>query len=167
MTSGNLSGEPLCFDNDDARTRLRSIADVFLMHDRRIAVPCEDSVLSVDGDTVLPIRRSRGYAPLPVVLPQHSPEVLAVGAEIKNTFCLTRQDYAFCSAHLGDMGSLESLRAFETSVQQLTHLHGISPEAVIADAHPGYSTHHWAQRYSERTGAPCTPSSTITHTSRH
>ena len=164
MTSGNLSGEPLCFDNDDARTRLRSIADVFLMHDRRIAVPCEDSVLSVDGDTVLPIRRSRGYAPLPVVLPEHSPEVLAVGAEIKNTFCITRQDYAFCSAHLGDMGSLESLRAFETSVQQLTHLHGISPEAVIADAHPGYSTHHWAQRYSERTG---TPLHTVQHHHAH
>ncbi|KXX61220.1 carbamoyltransferase HypF [Rhodococcus sp. LB1] len=154
MTSGNLSGEPLCFDNDDARTRLTDIADVFLMHDRRIAVPCEDSVLAVEAGAVLPIRRSRGFAPLPVVLPAHGPEILAVGAEIKNTFCLTRQDYAFCSAHLGDMGSLESQRAFETSVRQLTHLHGITPEAVVADRHPGYSTHHWARRYSDRTGVP-------------
>ncbi|MFZ2173156.1 MAG: carbamoyltransferase HypF [Rhodococcus sp. (in: high G+C Gram-positive bacteria)] len=154
MTSGNLSGEPLCFDNDDARTRLRDIADVFLMHDRRIAVPCEDSVLAMDGDAVLPIRRSRGFAPLPVMLPSRGPEVLAVGAEIKNTFCLTRQDYAFCSAHLGDMGSLESRRAFETSVQQLTHLHGITPEVVVADRHPGYSTRQWAEQYSERTGIP-------------
>lgn len=154
MTSGNLGGEPLCTDNDEALSRLRGIADLFLMHDRRIAVPCEDSVLAMEGDAVVPIRRSRGFAPLPVMVPARNPEVLAVGAEIKNTFCLTREEYAFCSAHLGDMGSLESRRAFETSVQQLTRLHGISPEAVIADQHPGYSTHQWAQNYSERNDIP-------------
>ncbi|AOW93513.1 carbamoyltransferase HypF [Rhodococcus sp. WMMA185] len=164
MTSGNLGGEPLCFDNDDARTRLRDIADMFLMHDRHIAVPCEDSVLATEHNTVLPIRRSRGFAPLPVVLPSRGPEVLAVGAEIKNTFCLTRQDYAFCSAHLGDMGSLESRRAFETSVRQLTHLHGISPRTVVADQHPGYSTRQWAQSYSDRTG---TPLHTVQHHHAH
>lgn len=156
MTSGNLSGEPLCFDNDDARQRLAGIADQFLMHDRDIAVPCEDSVLAVDADTdadaELPIRRSRGFAPLPVLLPAPGPVVLAVGAEVKNTFCLTRQDYAFCSAHLGDMGSLDAQQAFETSVRQLMTLHRVIPDMVVADDHPGYSTRQWAQRYSDATG---------------
>ena len=152
MTSGNASDEPLCFDNDDARQRLGTIADVLLLHDRKIAVPCEDSVLAVADGSVLPIRRSRGYAPLPVLLPESGPVVLAVGAEVKNTFCLTRENYAFCSAHLGDMGSLESQRAFERSVAQLTTLHRVTPQLLVADDHPGYSTRHWAQRHSDATG---------------
>ena len=152
MTSGNASDEPLCFDNDDARQRLGTIADAFLLHDRKIAVPCEDSVLTVTDGAVLPIRRSRGYAPLPVLLPEPGPVVLAVGAEVKNTFCLTRENYAFCSAHLGDMGSLESQRAFESSVAQLTTLHRVTPQLLVADDHPGYSTRHWAQRHSDASG---------------
>ncbi|RVW09452.1 carbamoyltransferase HypF [Prescottella agglutinans] len=152
MTSGNLGGEPLCFDNADARERLSGIADVFLMHDRDIAVPCEDSVLTVVDGAVSPIRRSRGYAPLPVLLDRPGPTVLAVGAEVKNTFCLTRQDFAFCSGHLGDMGSLESRRAFDDSVAQLSALHDVRPELVVADDHPGYSTRSWAEEFSEREG---------------
>lgn len=152
MTSGNTSGEPLCFENEDARRRLGAVADLFLMHDRDIAVPCEDSVLAVSAGREVPIRRSRGFAPLPVALPAPGPVVLAVGAEVKNTFCLTRQDFAFCSAHLGDMGTLESRRAFERSVDQLTSLHRVTPELVVADDHPGYSTRQWASRYSDATG---------------
>ncbi|WP_051637391.1 carbamoyltransferase HypF [Rhodococcus sp. UNC363MFTsu5.1] len=152
MTSGNTSGEPLCFDNDDARARLSGIADMFLMHDRDIAVPCEDSVLAVSEDREVPIRRSRGYAPLPIPLPSPGPVVLAVGAEVKNTFCLTREDLAFCSAHLGDMGTLESRRAFETSVRQLTTMHRAAPALIVADDHPGYSTRQWATRHSEANG---------------
>ncbi|MDQ5841009.1 MAG: carbamoyltransferase HypF, partial [Chloroflexota bacterium] len=154
MTSGNVSDEPLCFGNEDARARLSGIADVFLMHDREIAVPCEDSVVTLFDDAEMPIRRSRGFAPLPVVLSADGPDTLAVGAEVKNTFCLTRQGQAFCSAHLGDMGSLESQRAFATSVAQLSTLHGIRPELVVADDHPGYATRGWAQRYSDETGVP-------------
>ncbi|TSE00958.1 carbamoyltransferase HypF [Skermania sp. ID1734] len=154
MTSGNLSGEPLCYTNDDARARLADIADVFLMHDRDIAVPCEDSVLAVSAGREVPIRRSRGFAPLPVLLDSPAPVVLSVGAELKNTFCLTRQDFAFCSAHLGDMGTLESQRAFERSVEQLTTMHRVTPELVVADDHPGYATRQWAQRYSDATGVP-------------
>jgi hydrogenase maturation protein HypF len=159
MTSGNISDEPLCFSNEDARARLSDLADVFLMHDREIAVPCEDSVVALSADTVfddaeLPIRRSRGFAPLPVILTGAGPDTLAVGAEVKNTFCLTRQDHAFCSAHLGDMGSLESQRAFTTSVAQLSKLHGIRPELIVADDHPGYATRVWAERYSDETGVP-------------
>jgi len=149
MTSGNTSGAPLAYDNADARRRLAGIADMFLMHDREIAVPCEDSVLAVLDGEEMPIRRSRGYAPLPVMLHSTGPVVLAVGAEVKNTFCLTRQDYAFCSAHLGDMGTLESRSAFERSVRQLTTLHRADPEVVVSDDHPGYSTRQWAQRYCD------------------
>ncbi|GAA4488289.1 carbamoyltransferase HypF [Rhodococcus olei] len=146
-TSGNLSGEPLCTDNAEARGRLAAIADLFLMHDRDIAVPCEDSVVAVSGGAEVPLRRSRGYAPMPVLLQQPGPVVLAVGGEVKNTFCLTRQDFAFCSAHLGDMGTVDSRRAFEASVARLTALHRVAPEVVVADAHPGYATRQWAERY--------------------
>jgi hydrogenase maturation protein HypF len=154
MTSGNLSDEPLCFDNDDALVRLGGIADAFLMHDRRIAVPCEDSVVTVLDGAELPIRRSRGYAPLPVLLEGTGPAVLAVGGEIKNTFAVTRGDLAFCSAHLGDMGSLESQQAFRSSVAQLTTLHGVRPEVIVADEHPGYLTSGWAERTSAETATP-------------
>ncbi|WP_430334316.1 carbamoyltransferase HypF [Rhodococcus sp. ACT016] len=164
MTSGNLAGEPLCFDNDDARERLSGIADVFLMHDRDIAVPCEDSVLTVVDGAPSPIRRSRGYVPVPVMLDGPGPTVLAVGAEVKNTFCLTRQDFAFCSGHLGDMGSLESRRAFDTSVAQLSALHDVRPELIVADEHPGYSTRNWAEEFSAREGVDL---STVQHHHAH
>lgn len=154
MTSGNLSDEPLCFDNDDALARLGGIADAFLMHDRRIAVPCEDSVVTMLDGAELPIRRSRGYAPLPVLLEGAGPAVLAVGGEVKNTFAVTRGDLAFCSAHLGDMGSLESQQAFRRSVAQLTTLNDVRPDAIVADEHPGYLTSGWAERTSAETGTP-------------
>lgn len=164
MTSGNLSDEPLCFDNDDALQRLGGIADGFLMHDRRIAVPCEDSVVTVLDGAEMPIRRSRGYAPLPVLLDGAGPSVLAVGAEVKNTFVLTRGDLAFCSAHLGDMGSLESKEAFERSVDQLKALHGVDPQLLVADEHPGYLTRAWAERLSAAHGTPLT---TVQHHHAH
>jgi hydrogenase maturation protein HypF len=164
MTSGNLSDEPLCYDNDDAVRRLGGIADGFLMHDRTIAVPCEDSVVTVLDGAELPIRRSRGYAPLPVLLDGSGPSVLAVGAEMKNTFVLTRGDLAFCSAHLGDMGSLESKDAFERSVAQLTALHGVDPQLLVADEHPGYLTRAWAERRSATHGTPLT---TVQHHHAH
>ena len=157
MTSGNLADEPLAFTNADARARLAGIADGFLMHDREIAVPCEDSVVTVvDGEEV-PVRRSRGYAPLPVALPAElgtGPTVLAVGAEVKNTFCLVREDLAFCSAHIGDMGSLESQTAFGRSVEQLVRLRDAEPELVVADLHPGYATRRWAEDHAAGIGRP-------------
>ena len=154
MTSGNLSDEPLCFDNEDARVRLGRIADAFLMHDRPIAVPCEDSVVTLVEGRESPVRRSRGFAPLPVRLPGIGPSVLAVGGEVKNAFCVTRDDLAFCSAHLGDMGSLESQQAFVSSVGHLTALHAVEPQAVVADRHPGYATTRWAEQWAERTQQP-------------
>lgn len=165
MTSGNLSDEPLCFTDDDALGRLANIADVFLLHNRKIAVPCEDSVVAVSVDGVeLPVRRSRGFAPLPMILSEDGPITLAVGAEVKNTFCLARQDLAFCSAHVGDMGSLESQHAFETAVGQLVGLHRAPPGLVVADSHPGYATRAWAQRFSEATNVECV---TVQHHHAH
>ncbi|QWT23113.1 carbamoyltransferase HypF [Subtercola sp. PAMC28395] len=151
-TSGNCGGEPLSYRNDDALANLAGIADAFLMHDRGIHVPVEDSVLLADGSTTLPIRRSRGYAPLPVKLGSADAHVLAVGGEVKNTFAFTRNGLAFLSAHIGDMGSLASQRAFEASVEQLVGFHAQPPQLVVADKHPGYATTGWAQRYCERTG---------------
>jgi hydrogenase maturation protein HypF len=164
MTSGNLADEPLCFENDEALRRLGPIADGFLMHNRRIAVPCEDSVVTVLDGAELPIRRSRGYAPLPVLLDEAGPTVLAVGAEVKNTFVLTRGDLAFCSAHLGDMGSLESQDALERSVAHLKALHGVEPQLLVADEHPGYLTTAWAERASAQDGIPLT---TVQHHHAH
>lgn len=154
MTSGNLSDEPLCYSNEQARDRLAHVADAFLMHDREIAVPCEDSVVSVHQGAELPVRRSRGFAPLPVKLADRGPVTLAVGAEVKNTLCLTRDNLAFCSGHLGDMGSLESQQVFTEALRQMVALHAVTPELVVADDHPGYATRQWAERYSRESGVP-------------
>ncbi|MFI5953076.1 carbamoyltransferase HypF [Cryptosporangium sp. NPDC051539] len=150
MTSGNLSDEPLCYDDEDALSRLDGLADGFLLHDRPIATPGEDSVVTSET----PIRRSRGYAPLPVALPDRGPVVLAVGAEVKNTFCVTREELAFCSAHNGDVGTLESRTAFGRAVEHVLALHAVRPEALVADAHPGYVTRSWAEQRAAETGVP-------------
>ena len=147
MTSGNQADEPLSYRNQDARSRLSGIADAFVMHDRDVAVPCDDSVVAIGQEGELPIRRSRGFAPLPVRLAHGGPVTLAVGGEVKNTFCLAREEMAFCSGHLGDMGSLETLQAFEAAIEQMIALHSAVPELVVADDHPGYATNGWAERY--------------------
>ena len=146
MTSGNLTDEPICFVDDDARERLAGIADAFLVHDRPIHVPCDDSVVRVIGDRVVPIRRSRGYAPMPIALPVLSPPALAVGGELKNTFCVARGSDAWLGQHIGDMGTVETLDAFERCTQHLRTLYGIDPAVVAVDLHPGYHTTAWAER---------------------
>lgn len=147
LTSANRSGEPICYTNDDAAQRLASLCDAVLDHDRPIHVPCDDSVVRVVDGRELPIRRSRGYAPLPVDLGRDGPAVLAVGGELKNTFCLTDGRRAFSSAHIGDMGSWETLRAFEHSVDQMSGFR-CRPVRLAADLHPGYLTRGWAERHT-------------------
>ena len=150
MTSGNLTDEPICFEDDDARRRLAVIADAWLLHDRPIHVPCDDSVVRVDAGIEVPLRRSRGYAPLPVRLPFAAVPTLAVGGELKTAFCLASGHDAFMSQHIGDMGSLETLAAFERSTRQFADLYRIRAEQVAADAHPDYQTRRWA----DDTGCP-------------
>jgi hydrogenase maturation protein HypF len=145
MTSGNYSEEPIATDNGEALERLGHLADAFLLHDRDIHARCDDSVTRILAGAELPIRRSRGYAPYPVHLPTKVQQVLAVGAELKNTFCLTRDRYAFLSQHIGDMENYETLRFFEQMVEQLARTFRVEPEVVAYDMHPGYLTTGWAK----------------------
>jgi hydrogenase maturation protein HypF len=145
LTSANRSDDPICFTEDDAVQRLPPLCDAMLDHDRPIHVPCDDSVVRVVDGRELPIRRSRGYAPLPVDLGRDGPAVLAVGGELKNTFCLTDGARAYLSGHIGDMETLETLRAFERAVGQLSEIRS-EPVRLAADLHPGYHTRSWAER---------------------
>ena len=150
MTSGNISEEPIATDNDEARERLASLADAFLMHDRDIHVRCDDSVVRVLEEQVYPIRRSRGYSPFPVKLPFEAPPLLAVGPELKNTFCITNHGYAFLSHHIGDMENYETLQSFEQGIGHFQKLFRVKPEAIVYDLHPDYlSTRYALQRAGE------------------
>ncbi len=146
LTSANRSDEPICFTDNDVTQRLPVLCDALLDHDRPIHVPCDDSVVRVIDGRELPIRRSRGYAPLPVDLGRAGPAVLAVGGELKNTFCLTDGSRAYMSGHIGDMATWETLRAFERAVGQLSEIRG-NPVRLAADLHPGYHTRSWAERH--------------------
>jgi hydrogenase maturation protein HypF len=147
MTSGNGAGDPIVTDDAAARGRLGALADAWLAHDRPIHVPCDDSVVRVltDGQ-ILPVRRSRGYAPLPVALPVRVRPALAVGGDLKNTFCLADGGYAWMSAHVGDMDDLATITAFGAAVTQLAAVTGVRPELVVADRHPAYRSSLWADR---------------------
>jgi hydrogenase maturation protein HypF len=149
MTSGNLGGEPICYDDDDAVARLADLADGWLMHDRAILVPCDDSVIRVVEGAELPIRRSRGYAPLPVALPVRLPPTLAVGADLKNTMAVADGRYAWLSQHIGDMDDLATLAAFDSAQRHLRALTGVDPDVLVADAHPLYRSTHWAHRNAD------------------
>jgi len=146
MTSGNFSEEPIATRNDEALTRLVPLADAFLLHDRDIHVRTDDSVVRIFEGRELPIRRSRGYAPYPVKLPLAVPPILAVGGELKNTFCVARDQYAFLSHHIGDMQNLETLRSFEAGVRHFENLFRVTPEIIAHDLHPDYLSTRYALR---------------------
>ena len=146
MTSGNLAGEPIVIDDEAALDKLAGLADAWLTHDRPIHVPCDDSVVRVVGTATLPVRRSRGYAPLPIALPMSVRPALAVGGDAKNTFCVAAGGYAWLSAHVGDMDDLATQRALDRATIHLQELTGVAPEVLIADSHPGYRSSAWARR---------------------
>ncbi len=168
MTSGNLSDEPIATENDEARKRLANLADAFLLHDRDIHVRCDDSVVRVisyrstasaeeDGPEsafTYPLRRSRGYCPFPVRLPFQVPQLLAVGSELKNTFCVTNGNYAFLSHHIGDMENYETLQSFEQGVQHFERIFRVRPEALAYDKHPNYLATRYALERAERENLP-------------
>lgn len=138
MTSGNLSEEPIASRDEEARDRLAPLADYFLLHNRGIQTRADDSVVRVFAGRERLIRRSRGYAPLPVDLGSPQAEVLAVGGELKSTFCLTRGRYAILSQHIGDLENLETLEFFEETLEHMKRFFRVSPRAVAHDLHPGY-----------------------------
>lgn len=154
MTSGNRSDEPIARGNADALDRLAGLADAFLLHDRDIHTVCDDSVVRVFAGREYPIRRSRGYAPLPVRLPKAGRPVLAVGGELKATLCATAGGYAYLSQHVGDVESPETLAALDRTADHLLDLFRVAPEAVACDAHPGYLSADWAARFAARRGVP-------------
>ncbi len=145
MTSGNLSEEPIQKDNNEAREKLAGIADAFLVHDRDIFMRVDDSVLKIGDDRrQLLIRRARGYAPEPILLGEDGPDVLAVGADIKNTFTLTKGSYAVMSQHIGDMENFETIGFFEEVLENLKAVYRAEPVALAHDMHPGYMSTRWA-----------------------
>ncbi|MFI5719554.1 carbamoyltransferase HypF [Nocardia sp. NPDC051750] len=148
MTSGNRGGEPICYDDEDASTRLTGLADARLSHDRRILVPCDDSVLRVVDEVELPVRRSRGYAPVPMALPMPVPPTLAVGGDVKNTCAFADGRTAWLSQHIGDMDDLATLHAFDLAERHLERLTRVSPDRLVADAHPRYRSAGWARRHA-------------------
>jgi len=138
MTSGNLSDEPIVHLDEEAKRVLPGIADFLLTHNRAIHVRADDSVIRVFQGNPLFLRRSRGYVPRAVVLPGNQESILAVGAELKGTVCLTRGNRAFLSQHIGDLGNDAVLRSLEETVDHLKNILDISPRAVAHDLHPDY-----------------------------
>ena len=145
MTSGNISEEPIAIDNEAARTKLAALADRFLLHDRGIFMRVDDSVVRVAEGSARVVRRARGYAPQPIDLGFEFGEVLACGAELKNTFCLTKGKYAILSQHIGDMENLETLQFFEETLGNLKSVYHAEPRAIVHDLHPDYLTTRWAR----------------------
>jgi hydrogenase maturation protein HypF len=144
MTSGNLSEEPIASRNEEIASRLHSLADDFLIHNRRIQTRVDDSVVRTFGGRERSVRRSRGYAPLPIDLRVPVQQILACGGELKNVFCLTKQHYAVLSQHIGDMENLETLEAFRETLDHMKRFFRISPVAVAHDLHPGYLSTRFA-----------------------
>jgi len=143
-TSGNLSDEPMATSNEEARTRLGEIADLFVMHDRPIARPCDDSVARVVRGRESVMRRARGFAPLPVFVGRDLPAVLAVGGHLKNTVAIAVGQQVFLSQHVGDLDTPEARNAFERAIEDLCRLYRFEPQMVACDLHPDYASTRWA-----------------------
>lgn len=146
MTSGNVSEEPIAYKDKDAYARLKDIADYFLLHNREIYCRVDDSVARVVREKPYILRRSRGFAPAPIHLDKTGPMVLACGGEAKNTFCLTKQDAAFVSAHIGDLANQETLHSYVEMIGHYERLFDIKPEFVAYDLHPEYLSTKYAKR---------------------
>ncbi|MGH2772417.1 MAG: carbamoyltransferase HypF [Actinomycetota bacterium] len=148
MTSGNVSDEPIAFQDDHAYRDLKGIADFFLIHSRPIHIRCDDSVVRVPESAPAEqlLRRARGYAPAPVKLAKPVPRpILAVGAELKHTFAVAKGGRAFVSHHIGDLENWETMRSFLQGVEHFTRVFDVHPEVVAYDLHPEYLSTKWAK----------------------
>ncbi len=144
MTSGNRSGEPLSIDNDDALEAFSHVADYFLLHNRDIYFGTDDSVARILDKKIRFIRRSRGYAPLPIALDQQMPRILGCGAGLKNTICLTRNKQAFLSPHIGDLDNVKTFEYYQRNIDHLKQILDIQPTIIAHDLHPGYMSSQYA-----------------------
>ncbi len=146
MTSGNRSDDPIAIENDDAFERLHSIAEYFLIHNRDILLRSDDSLVRVTDHSVQFMRRSRGYVPVPIFLKRPLPPILAVGAALKNTICLTKENRAFVSQHIGDLENVPTYRFFEQTIDHMTRILSIDPTIVAHDYHPDYLSTRYVQQ---------------------
>ena len=155
MTSANAPNEPIITDNKYAIQRLGSVVDYFLVHDREIAQRADDSVVRCVGDTPTPIRRSRGYAPAPIILAK-SPKIkaLALGAELNVTACMIMGNKAYLSQHIGDTVTVETAQFLENAISHLQRLVGFEPDALACDLHPKFTTTKIAERMSKQLSVP-------------
>lgn len=192
MTSGNLSEEPIISDNETALEKLSGIADAFLLHNRDIFMGVDDSVVKVasrksqvmskgkglaletPGESCVThhaslsfIRRSRGYVPEPIALHSDGPEVIGCGADIKNTFALTKGEFAIQSQHIGDMENYETLLFFEKSLENIKAVYRVNPVAIAHDLHPNYLSTHWALKQGRQPVQPEIPCYGIQHHYAH
>jgi hydrogenase maturation protein HypF len=155
MTSANPGGEPLVTSNGEALERLQGIADAWLLHNRDIVARCDDSVLRLPaGGAPQFIRRARGYTPRPIKLPRAGPSVLATGAWLKNTVCITRGDEAFLSPHIGDLDNAATCQAMTEAVDHLCGVLDVQPQAVAHDLHPDFFSTRFAAQFAAARGLP-------------
>jgi len=145
-TSGNRHSEPICISNEQAFTNLNGLADFFLVHDRAILRPLDDSIVRVISDTPTVLRRARGYVPTPIKLKQAIPTTLAVGAQLKNTVAIAHGHHVIVSQHLGDLEQLETAQQFSKTIADVSQFYAFTPERVISDTHPDYVSSHYAQQ---------------------
>ncbi|MDX1593906.1 MAG: carbamoyltransferase HypF [Gammaproteobacteria bacterium] len=164
MTSANPGGEPLVTDDAEALARLGGIADLFLRHDRPIRVRCDDSVVRVRDGAPAFLRRSRGRVPRGIRLAHGGPSVLAVGGHLKNAVCVTRDDRAYLSQHVGDLDNAATCRALDEAVHHLCEVLEVTPERVVRDLHPDFYSSRFAEDYAAGQGIAC---ATVQHHHAH
>jgi hydrogenase maturation protein HypF len=154
MTSANPGGEPLVIGNDEALRRLAGIADAYLVHDRDIAVRCDDSLVRATAEGPAFVRRARGYTPRAIRLPAKGPSILATGAWLKNTVCVTRGDEAFLSPHIGDLDNGPTCEALDEAVAHLLAILEVEPAACAHDLHPDFYSSRFAAGFASRHEVP-------------
>ncbi len=153
-TSGNLSDEPMCIDDEEALEHLGGVADAFLVHNRPVLRPVDDSVGRLEAGTLRLLRRARGFAPLPLTLPLETPAVLALGGHMKSTITLLAEGQAVVSQHLGDLDSPQGVALLSRTVDDLLNFFQATPARLACDLHPDYASTHLAERIAKERGLP-------------
>jgi hydrogenase maturation protein HypF len=160
-TSGNLADEPICINESEALERLGNIADLFLVHNRPIVRPVDDSILRVMGDRPVILRRARGYAPLPInsAIPSPNPptKILSLGSHLKNAIALSFEGQIFLSQHIGDLATVPAFEHFQRVISSLSDIYEFQPEAIACDAHPDYLSSQFAQKLGQQLDIPVIP----------